>query len=290
VNTDFLRLHVSFDKARFAILPLPYDSTMSYKTGARDGPEAILRSSHFLEDYEPELDLDVGKIPIATLPPLQAVKSGPEEMLRKVERAALEVFQTGGKVLVGLGGEHSVTIGLVSAIGKMERFSVVYLDAHLDLRDRYEGTPLSHACVARRIEEVSDLVQIGTRSASREEADLVKEKGWNPLFAEDILRLGDPWYTEVVDNLQDKVYITIDLDVFDPSIVPCVGTPEPGGLGFYDVMRLLKEVARRKKVLGFDVVELNPSVCDSLSSAFLAAKLVFKLIAYIDYFSNAKKD
>ena len=199
-------------------------------------------------------------------------------MLERITEVTRELLQH-GKFVVGLGGEHTVSFGLVRAfVERFPRLSVLQFDAHGDLRDSYHGTPFSHATVMRRVSEVAPVVQVGIRSLSREEADWVKQRGVRLFYATQVL--SSPDLAAAISNaLTDQVYITICLDAFDPSVMPAVGTPEPGGLGWYDVLHIVREVAATRHIVGFDVVELFP-IPGNIAPDFLAAKLVYKLLGY----------
>ncbi|HHT9117638.1 MAG TPA: agmatinase [Candidatus Hypogeohydataceae bacterium YC38] len=268
----------SLEKSRVVILPVPYDSTSSYKAGARDGPRAIINASRNMELFDEELLEDISLVGIHTLPELMPDCHGPERTIQKVYQATREMLEQ-GKILVTLGGEHSISLGSIRAY--KERYpglSVLQIDAHLDLRGSYAGTPYNHACVMRRVSELCPLTQVGIRSFSEEEYDFVKEKGLEPFYQSLINNWGD-WPEEVIERLSREVYVTIDLDGLDPSIMPSVGTPEPGGLGWHETLRLLKRVAEKRKVVGFDVMELCPDPTN-VAPDFLAARLIYKLIGY----------
>jgi agmatinase len=273
------------EEVRFSILPVPYDLTSSYVSGARNGPVAIIEASTHMETYDEELCLEPWKAGIETLPMLEATTLGPGEMVKKVRFEVAGILER-GKIPVILGGEHSVTIGLVMALTEIyPDLSVLQLDAHADLRESYQDSPFNHACVARRISELCPIVQVGTRSLSSGEAEFLKSMNRKDKpaikahYATEIIK-GVSW-GEVVEDLTDDVFITIDLDVFDPSIMPATGTPEPGGLGWYDVLGLLRTVATKKRVVGFDVVELCP-IPGNVAPDFLAAKLAYKVMGYIN--------
>ncbi len=271
-----------YDDAHAVILPVPYDGTTSYRPGTRDGPGAIISASRQVELFDPELDCEPLSSGIHTLPELEPVASGPEAMVRSVEKAVRELLAD-GKFPVMLGGEHSLTTGPVRAFKDThgKPFSVLQLDAHADLRDSYEGTPFNHACVMRRIFPLAKLTQVGIRNISRGEVDFVrKEKHRGIFWAQDLQGPAQSWIHDILERISPSVYITIDLDVFDPSIMPAVGTPEPGGLLWYPVLELLKEVVQKRTVIGFDVNELAP-IPGNIAPDFMAAKLVFKLLAYI---------
>lgn len=266
-------------RAAALILPVPYDATTSSRAGAREGPLAIIDASQEMELYDAELGREIAAVGIHTLPEVAPDARGPEATLRRVERVARRLLSA-GKLLVALGGEHSITVGLVRAV--RQRWSgvgVLQLDAHADLRDRYMGSPYSHACVGRRLAEGGPLVQVGIRSLSAEEAAYLRDTVRQPFWARDLVGRAD-WVPRVVDALPDEVYVSIDLDVFDAALMPAVGTPEPGGLGWYEVLALLRAVARRKRVVAADVVELAPREGPAACS-HLAALLVYKLIGYV---------
>lgn len=270
--------YTDWEKALVVILPVPYDSTTGWRSGTRDGPRAIIDASQYLELYDLELNREIYKVGIHTLSEVQPVMSSPEEMIDRVYAVA-KVLVNEGKLVVMLGGEHSLTLGMVKAF--KERFpelSVLQLDAHADLRDEYFGTKYSHACVMRRIFELCPFVQVGVRSLSWEEQQFLNQNKIKPFYVSTLT--ANPTYVEqVVSQLSKDVYVTIDLDVFDPSLMPAVGTPEPGGLGWQETTNLLKIIARERRVVGFDIMELCPRE-GPISCAFLAAKLVYKFIGY----------
>jgi agmatinase len=262
--------------AQFVLIPVPYDSTTSSRNGARYGPGAIIEASAGLEDYDWELDLDVATLGIHTTPLLEPDVGSPELMARRV-KAAVALYLKHGKITGVLGGEHSVTIGSVQAHREnCADLSVLYLDAHADLRDEYMGTRWGHASGARRIHETCPLVLVGLRSLCLEELDYLRQHSipsffWPP---------GDDSYIQkVIASLGPYVYVSIDLDVFDSSLMPAVGTPEPGGMNWQQVTDLLRAVGSSRKIVGFDISELAPNEGPAACS-FTAAKLVYKLIAY----------
>ena len=267
------------ESARVFVIPVPYDSTTSFKGGARDGPDAIIRASRHLEDYDHELERDVSLVGIHTTPEIAPDYSGPEAMVERIHRAVTSAANH-GKLVALLGGEHTIAIGAVQALKERhDDLSVLYLDAHADLRDEYMGARWSHACVARRICEVAPLVQVGVRSLSEEENDFIRSQGIPVYFwrsgstnVEDIAQ-------SVADQLTQHVYISIDMDVFDPAVVSAVGTPEPGGMLWHEVTSLLRTVAERRDIVGFDISELSPPEGPT-AGAFTAARLAYKLIGY----------
>lgn len=263
--------------AKVAILPVPYDGTTEWHSGTREGPQAIIDASQYLELYDIELNREIYKVGIHTLPKVQPLLNSPEEMIDRVYRVAGELTRQ-AKFVVMFGGEHSLSLGMVQALKeKIQDLSVLQLDAHADLRDEHLGTKYSHACVMRRILELCPIVQVGIRSLSWEEQRFLVQNKMHPFFATPSSDLASP--EDITALLSDNVYITIDLDVFDPSIVPAVGTPEPGGMRWHEVLNLLRTVTLHKRVIGFDLVELCPKEGPA-SCAFLAAKLAYKLIGY----------
>ena len=269
----------SLDDAGVVILPVPYDSTTSYRTGSRYGPKAIITASRELEDYDIELDRDISEVGIYTAAELEADVSGPEAMVGRIEGVVRTLAAT-GKLVGLLGGEHTVTIGAVRAFRDVyPNLSVLYLDAHADLRDEYMGSPWSHACVARRVAESTPLMEVGVRSMSAAERVFADSKAvpiwyW-PAAGSDVAEIAD-W---ALGGLSDNVYISIDLDVLDPSLMAAVGTPEPGGMGWSDVTALLRAVSGSRRIVGFDITELSPPEGPE-ACAFTAAKLAYKLIGY----------
>jgi agmatinase len=263
--------------AKVVILPVPYDSTTEWHSGTREGPQAIINASRYLELYDIELEREIYKIGIHTLPEVQPSFDSPEKMIDKVHRIARELIKQ-AKFLAMLGGEHSLSLGMIKAL--KERFQdlcVLQLDAHADLRDEYLGTKYSHACTMRRVMEICPVVQVGIRSLSWEEQQFLTQNNIHPFFAISSSDLASP--EQIIASLNDDVYISIDLDVFDPSIMSAVGTPEPGGMQWHEILNLLRLVALHRRVIGFDLVELCPKEGPA-SCAFLAAKLAYKLIGY----------
>jgi len=274
----------SLQSSRVVVLPAPYDSTTSYRTGARDGPGAIIEASYNLEDYDPELGIDVAEIGIYTAPRLEPQMAGPRFMIDRV-RVAVDHFLGMGKVVGMIGGEHSLTTGAVEAlISRYPDLHVLYLDAHGDLREEYMGTPWGHASAARRVSELCPLVHVGGRSFSKDEIDHIESMRiptftWPPRASQGLPLPGDLDVDSIVSQLGPHIYVSVDLDVLDPAIMSAVGTPEPGGLGWFQVLALLRRAAELSKVVGFDVMELSPRQGPDACS-YLAAKLVYKLIAY----------
>ena len=267
--------YTKLEKARIVVLPVPYDETSTWGKGADLGPEAILEASANMELYDIETDSEVYRLGIFTSDPILE-KSSPEAMVNAVQLQTAKFLKM-NKFVVGLGGEHSVTPGFVRAFFEFfPDMCVLQLDAHTDLRPEYNGTPYNHACAMSRVRELCPVIQVGIRSMdSIEKPFLVRE---NLFLAEDIFD-NDSWMDKAIGRLSKNVFITIDLDVFDPSIMPSTGTPEPGGLLWYQVIRFLKKVNASRNIIGFDVVELAP-VENEKSSDFLASKLVYKILSY----------
>jgi agmatinase len=274
--------HSRYETSRAIIFPVPLERTTTYETGTRNGPAAILKASQNMELYDEELETEPYKeIGIHTLPPIDTMDGTLDEVLTEIFTAQCALLED-EKFPVALGGEHSLTPPLVSAVSKKyQNLSVLQIDAHADLRDEYQANPASHACAMRRALEVCPAVQVGIRSLSAEEAQAIPHLNTKIYWAQDIARLPlKSWVVKVLEDLNPNVYLTVDLDGFDPSIVPATGTPEPGGLDWYQVTSLIKAVATHKKIIGMDVVELLPQPGDHASD-FLAAKLVYKTLGYI---------
>ncbi|UCD25682.1 MAG: agmatinase [Gemmatimonadota bacterium] len=269
----------SFGSCPVVILPVPYESTVSYMGGTRYGPRGLLHASRFLETYDHELDFEPYLIGVHTLPELVLPDSGPEEALTELRRAVDGLIDQ-GKFVIMLGGEHSLSgppILAHAARQSDKRLSVLQLDAHADLRAEYEGTPFSHACVMHRVHEQVDLVPVGIRSLTPEERAIIRARDIPVIFGHELR--GDDWIERALQSLGDDVYITFDIDYFDPSLVPSTGTPEPGGGEWYPTLQLLERVFQEKNVVGCDVVELAP-IPGLVAPDFLAAKLVYKMIAF----------
>ena len=287
IPCNFLALpehQCDLDTAGAVLIPVPYDSTTSFRSGARDGPGAIIEASYGLEDYDCELDLDVSQIGIHTTASLEPDLGSPQAMVRRVKEAVAGHVRP-GKVVGVLGGEHSISIGAVQAnLAAHPDLSVLYLDAHADLRDSYMGTSWGHASGARRIHEMCPLVLVGVRSLSPEEMYYLRDRDRNPDQRSLNVFFWPPkdegsFNSEVVDRLNNSVYVSVDLDVFDPSLMPAVGTPEPGGMSWHQVASLLRSVGYSRRIVGFDVCELAPREGPRACS-YTAAKLVYKLVAY----------
>jgi len=265
--------------ARFVIVPVPYDLTSTYQPGSRRGPAAILEASANMELYDEELKKETYLAGIHTAKPVEVDARGPKTMIDAVRRRIRRIVAQ-GKTPVVLGGEHSITLGAVQAVAEQyPNLTVLQFDAHADLRDRYQGTPYNHACVARRVAEFCNLVQVGIRSMSREEGDFLPGSSVKSYPADEVFARRD-WAETIAGDLGGDVYVTIDLDVFDPSVMPATGTPEPGGLFWRDVLSLLRLVSSKCSVRGFDVVELAP-MPGVVAPDFMAAKLIYRFMGYL---------
>lgn len=272
----------NFKKAKVVILQVPYEKTTTYRQGTRNGPSAIIDASLNIELFDDELNQETYRIGIHTMDALEVENLSPEDMVEKVYASTAELVKA-NKFPVILGGEHSISIGPVKALKEVyPNLSVLQLDAHYDLRDEYRGSKLNHGCAARRICEICPLVQVGTRSLSKEEKEFLTTQSNGKVKTISVYDILDMpmWEDNVTNSLTENVYVTIDLDVFDPSLMPAVGTPEPGGLGWYETIDLLRDVSKDKRIIGFDVVELCP-IKDQISSDFVAAKLIYRLLGYI---------
>ncbi len=269
----------SFDAARAVVIPAPYDGTTTYRAGTREGPRAILAASRELEPYDEEISSEIWEAGIATLEELPVTVASPREMVSRVKASVSSVLD-GGRLPVLLGGEHLLSLGAVEALAEaIPNLTVLHLDAHADLKAEYQGSPFSNACVMHHVSRCASLVQVGIRSLTREERETIRDASIPCFWGQQLWRDPSLW-GRIVDHLGPEVYISIDLDVLDPSIMPAVGTPEPGGVGWYEVLGLLRRVARERRVVGFDVMELLP-IPQLAAPDFLAARLVYKLLGYI---------
>lgn len=270
-----------FEKSLFVVVPVPYDATTSYGSGARRGPNAIIESSIQLELYDDELNIDSYMYGIHTLPSLEPMID-PEKMQASIQGCLSTIIKK-GKIPVVLGGDHSISFAPIKTFYEAkETFTVVHFDAHTDLREQYQGSKYSHACVMRRVAELGiPITQIGIRSLSREDADFLKSSSSiKTFFARDLYNKTD--FTEIINSIKtQKIYISFDVDAFDPSIISATGTPEPGGLLWYQTISIIKELAQKFSIIGFDVVELAPNTPSP--SEFIISKLIYKIIGYITY-------
>lgn len=259
----------TYENSKVIVFPVPYSSTAYWKANTKEGPQALIEASRHIELYDLETKKNSSEGGIFTLPFLAPSKNSPAEVAVQIKEVISQILAD-KKFPLMLGGEHSVTLGAVQSFKeKFADFSVLQIDAHTDLREEFEGTKFHHACVMKRIKDLGiSIAQVGIRSMSEgEEAD-------NIFLAPEVP------VEKIIATLKENVYLTFDLDGLDPSIMPSTGTPEPGGLGWYETLNLIKEVAKQRKIIGADVVELDP-IPGLAAPDFLAAKLVYKIISYI---------
>ena len=272
---DIPKQYAKLKESEIVILPIPYDGTSTWIKGADKGPEAILEASANMELYDIETDSEVYQQGIFTAPPVTE-NSSPEKMVEAAYQAAKK-YVDADKFLISLGGEHSVSYGPIRAYAeKYPDLTVLQLDAHTDLRNEYLGSKFNHACVMARTQELCPVVQVGIRSMDVEEKERVVPT--KIFWAHEIHKSND-WMERAVGQLSENVYLTIDLDVFDPSIMPSTGTPEPGGMLWYKVLDFMRLVLMRTNIVGMDKVELCPNP-DNKAPDFLAAKLLYKILSY----------
>ena len=267
-----------FEHARVVIFPIPLDRTTSYVPGTRNGPHEILVASAHMELWDEETQTDVHSIGIFTLPEMEFPFGSMDDVVGEIRRVTTELVSR-DKFPFILGGEHSITPAVVSALAaKHPGLSVLQIDAHADLRDSFMGTPHNHACAMRRTLEFARTTQVGIRSLSPEEAAAAPALT-TEIFYDFNMRANADWVDRVVDSLSEQVYITIDVDGLDPAIMPATGTPEPGGLSWYEALTLLRRVIERRSVVGCDLVELSP-IPGHVAPNFLCAKLIYKILSY----------
>lgn len=268
----------TFDAADVVLLPVPLDRTTSYVPGTRYGPREILSATTQTELWDEELALDVSQSAVLTLPEMELPFADLDEALAEVNRVARAILDR-DRFLITLGGEHSITPPIVAAVGARHAgVSVLQIDAHADLRDTYLGSRSSHACAMRRTLEYARVTQVGIRSISEAEAQAVPELATRIFY--DVSMRHDPrWIDRVVESLGDPVYVTIDFDGLDPAIMPAVGTPEPGGLSWRELLALLRATFAHHRVVACDLVELCP-IPGLVAPNLLAARLLYKLLAY----------
>lgn len=271
--------------ASVVLIPVPYDGTSTWQKGADKGPQAFLEASENMELFDIETRTEVYKRGVYLANPVEE-DSSPQAMVKAVTEATLKYIRK-GKFVTLFGGEHSISIGSIRAFNaSFENLSVLQLDAHADLRSSYEGSAFNHACALHEASNTTNLVQVGIRSMDVSELDHMDE--FQVHFAQEIIQEED-WMENAVSQLTENVFITIDLDAFDPSICPSTGTPEPGGLLWYETLAFLRMVFENKNVVGFDIVELCPNPNEK-SSDFLAAKLYYKMLSYKFAFGKAVGD
>lgn len=278
----------TFEKSRVVILPVPYERTVSYGVGTKNGPSAILDASHYVELYDDELDEETYRIGIHTLPAWLPDNMEPKACVEALEDVVAELLGK-SKFVLTLGGEHSIAPGPIRAHREQfPKMSILHFDAHGDLRDEYEGQRYSHACAARRFMELDlPTVQVGIRSISKEEVDFVREKGILVISNREMHR-SDQWISRALARLTEQVYVTFDVDFFDGSLVPGTGTPEPGGGTYDQALTILKRVVAEKRIIGADVVEHAP-VAGNRAPDFMVAKLCYKLLGYTFFPEKARR-
>jgi agmatinase len=273
----------SWKRALFVVVPFPIDLTTTYVSGTRNGPRALIEASGHMELFDEENKIEPYRAGIFASTEIPVLTTGPLAMLKELEKRIKAVTRA-GKFPVVVGGEHSGTCGAVSALKKKYGdLTVLQFDAHADLRDSYLGTPWNHACVGRRIvDSGAKLVQVGVRSISEEEDRFLRRaENVKTYYASEVRESLADVTRGVVSSLSGNVYISIDLDVFDPGIMPAVGTPEPGGLDWFEVIDILRDVMRADcNIVGFDIMELSP-IPGIVAPEFLAAKLCYRLMGWI---------
>jgi agmatinase len=276
---DFASAEATYDASPVVILPVPFERSTSWGKGTEDGPRAILCASQYLEHYDEELDAEPCSSGIATLPSVRPTAADPALALQEIQVQAARHLHR-GKFLVGLGGEHTISLPLVRAAGEYcGELGVVQFDAHADLRSEYEGTPYSHACVMRHLVDAGiPTLALGLRSLSSGEARLIRERQLPVIWGHQ-LNHAARLLPSLLDLLPEQIYLTFDVDFFDPSLLPATGTPEPGGGTWYPTLGLLRMLFERKRIVAMDLVELAP-VPALPASDFVAAKLVYKCIGY----------
>jgi agmatinase len=277
----------TMENAKVVIQQIPYEHTSSYLQGSDKGPEAMVSASHFVEFYDEEIDREAYKnFGIATVAPLDFNSKVDADAVTLIAQQTKELLSH-NKFVVSLGAEHTVTFGFAQAFQeKYPNISILQIDAHSDLRLAYQGNPYSHASVMARVHDLNiPLVQVGIRAQCKEEAQLIKDsENIHTWYAHDLWD-NDAWIDDCIDKLSDVVYVTIDADGFDPSVAPAVGTAEPGGLTWIQGCKLLRRIAERKKVVGFDIVEIAPRENDILTE-FTMAKLCYKFLGYLDLYNR----
>ncbi|MBT8296067.1 MAG: agmatinase [Gramella sp.] len=275
--------YARIDEAKVVLIPVPYDGTSTWQKGADKGPDAFLNASENMELYDIETKTEVYKKGIYLAPPVTE-DSSPEKMVEAVYKTTKNYIKQ-EKFVTLFGGEHSVSIGSIRAFNEsFEDLTVVQLDAHADLRPEYEGSKCNHACALHEASKTTNLLQVGIRSMDISEKDHMDEN--QVYFAHDLY---EDWQEDAIGQMTPNVFITIDLDAFDPSIMPSTGTPEPGGLFWYETLEFLKMMFKKKNVVGFDIVELCPNENEK-SSDFLAAKLYYKMLSYKFKYQNYNEE
>ncbi|MCM8570888.1 agmatinase [Gramella jeungdoensis] len=275
--------YARIDEAKVVLIPVPYDGTSTWQKGADKGPDAFLNASENMELFDIETRSEVYKKGVYLAPPVTE-DSSPEKMVEAVYKTTKNYIKQ-DKFVTLFGGEHSISIGSIRAFNEsFEDLTVVQIDAHADLRPEYEGSKCNHACAVHEASKTTNLIQVGIRSMDISEMDHMDEN--QVYFAHDLY---EDWQDDAIGQMTPNVFITIDLDAFDPSILPSTGTPEPGGLFWYETLEFLKMMFKKKNVVGFDIVELCPNENEK-SSDFLAAKLYYKMLSYKFKYQNYNED
>ncbi len=275
--------YARIDEAKVVLIPVPYDGTSTWQKGADKGPDAFLNASENMELFDIETRTEVYKKGVYLAPPVTK-NSSPEKMVEAVYKTTKNYIKQ-DKFVTLFGGEHSISIGSIRAFNEsFEDLTVVQLDAHADLRPEYEGSKCNHACALHEASKTTNLIQVGIRSMDVSENEHMDEN--QVYFAHDLY---EDWQEDAIGQMTPNVFITIDLDAFDPSIMPSTGTPEPGGLFWYETLEFLKMMFKKKNVVGFDIVELCPNK-DEKSSDFLAAKLYYKMLSYKFKYQNFNEE
>ena len=275
--------YARLDDAKVVLIPVPYDGTSTWGKGADKGPDAFLEASENMELFDIETRTEVYKKGVYLAPPVTE-NSSPEKMVEAVHKTVKNYIKQ-EKFVTIFGGEHSISIGTIRAFNEsFEDLTVVQIDAHADLRPEYEGTTCNHACAVHEASKKTNLIQVGIRSMDISEMDHMDEN--QVYWAHDLY---EDWMDDAIGQMTPNVFITIDLDAFDPSILPSTGTPEPGGMFWYETLEFLKLMFKKKNVVGFDIVELNPNK-NERSSDFLAAKLYYKMLSYKFKYLNRNED
>ena len=271
--------YARLDEAKVVLIPVPYDGTSTWQKGADKGPQAFLDASENMELYDIETRSEVYKKGVYLTPPVTE-NTSPEKMVEAVHKTTKNYIKQ-DKFVTLFGGEHSISIGSIRAFNEaFPDLTVVQIDAHADLRKEYEGSSCNHACAVHEASKTTNLIQVGIRSMDGEELDYMDEN--QVYFAHDLY---EDWMDDAIGQMTPNVFLTIDLDAFDPSIMPSTGTPEPGGLFWYETLEFLKLIFKKKNVVGFDIVELCPNK-EEKSSDFLAAKLYYKMLSYKFKYEN----
>jgi agmatinase len=269
----------NYKKAKVVFLPIPFEATVYWKGGTKEGPKKIIEASRHLELYDEEIKKEIVEFGFFTFPEFEIKKESPRKAIFQIEKIVEKTIRD-KKFPVILGGEHLITLGSVLAFKKFyqkRNFSILVFDAHCDMRENFEGTKFHHATVMRRLAKDLKLkiTQVGVRSLSKEEAEFIKKAKNVDVF------FGKNFNAEnLIKTLRENVYLSLDVDVFDPSQVPSVGTPEPGGLNWEEILEILKNVIKKRKIVGMDVVELSPIPFLEFPN-FLVAKLIYKILGYI---------